>query len=111
MQNLIAQESQNIKKTLGDEYGINLNSSYSGAEVIDMLYIFEQESFLAIKEAYEDGYKQACVEIVPQLEYYKSLSTSLQKEVKTKRDLPVWTAPVFFVSGFIISFAIGSISK
>lgn len=70
---LSAQTSNSNKTNSENELGIDLNKSYSGQEVQTIIDIILEESDKSIDTAYKEGYKQATVELLPQVEYWKSL--------------------------------------
>ena len=47
-----------------------------------MIHIILDESDIAIKEAYNEGYKEAFVELQPQIDYWKTLYNSEKKDMK-----------------------------
>ena len=47
-----------------------------------MIHIILDESDIAIKEAYSEGYKEAYVELQPQIDYWKNLYNTEKESLK-----------------------------
>ena len=73
---LSAQTSNENKKTLDNDLGIDLTKTYQGTEVQAIIDIILEEADLSIKKAYKEGYKQANIELLPEIEYWKTLYES-----------------------------------
>lgn len=95
---MFSQEFQKNKQSLENEFGIDLTKNYSGQEVIELLNIVIEEADTSIANAYQEGYKQAVVELQPDIEYWK-----LKAEEKTswKKNLS------YMISGFAIGTGLG----
>lgn len=91
------------KQNLENELEIDLTKNYSGEEVASLIDIILEEADVIIQESYAEGYKQATLELLPQIESYKISNNSLKKD-KVKN---------FFITtlsslacGFILGFSI-----
>ena len=72
MLTLSAQTSNTNKKNLDNDLGIDLTRTYSGKEVQQIIDIILEEADTSIDQAYKEGYKQATVELQPEVEYWKT---------------------------------------
>jgi len=72
MLTLSAQTSNMNKKNLDNDLGIDLTRTYSGKEVQQIIDIILEEADTSIDQAYKEGYKQATVELQPEVEYWKT---------------------------------------
>lgn len=63
---------------------IDLNKTFSGHEVNNLVNIVLEEADIIIKETYAEGYKQATLELKPELNYYKSKYEQQKKTGITK---------------------------
>lgn len=70
---LSTQTLKESKKNLDNDLGIDLTKTYKGNEVQQIIDIILEEADLGIESAYKEGYKQATVELQPQIEYWKTL--------------------------------------
>ena len=70
---LSAQTSNENKKNLENELGIDLERTYQGTEVQAIIDIIFEEADKSIDSAYKEGYKQATVELQPEVEYWKTM--------------------------------------
>jgi hypothetical protein len=70
---LSAQTSNKNNKNLENELGIDLTRTYTGQEVQQIIDIIFEEADVSIDNAYKQGYKQATVELQPQIEYWRTL--------------------------------------
>lgn len=77
------------EKNLEKEFKIDLTKDYKGEEVQKLINIILEEADISIENAYKQGYKQASVEFIPEIEYWKEMY-SKEKSFKKK-----------FTSGFI----------
>ena len=69
---LSAQTSNENKKNSENELGIDLTRTYQGTEVQAIIDIILEEADKSIDKAYKEGYKQATVELQPEIEYWKT---------------------------------------
>lgn len=76
---LSAQTSKTNSRNLENDLGIDLTKTYTGTEVQALIDVILEESDISIQNAYQEGYKQATVELQPEVEYYKELY-KLQKK-------------------------------
>ena len=70
---LSAQTSNESKKNLDNDLGIDSKRTYSGQEVQAIIDIILEEADASIEAAYKEGYKQATVELEPEVEYWKAM--------------------------------------
>lgn len=68
-----AQTSKKSKTISASELGIDLDKTYKGAEVQAIIDIILEEADISIEKAYKEGYKQATVELQPEVEYWKTM--------------------------------------
>ena len=76
---LSAQTSNENKKHLDNDLGIDLKKSYQGTEVQAIIDIILEEADNSIDAAYKEGYKQATVELEPEVEYWKAMYNTRRK--------------------------------
>ena len=76
---LSAQTSNENKKNLENELGIDLTKTYQGTEVQAIIDIIFEEADKSIDTAYKEGYKQATVELQPEVEYWKAMYNTRRK--------------------------------
>ncbi len=95
---LSAQTSQKSKKNLENELGIDLTKTYSGDEVNEIISIILDEADNSIEAAYKEGYKQATIELKPEVEYWKTL---YEKQKENKLSDYITCISISFASGFI----------
>ena len=76
---LSAQTSNENKKNLDNELGIDLTKTYQGTEVQAIIDIILEEADKSIDKAYKEGYKQATVELQPDVEYWKTMYETRKK--------------------------------
>lgn len=76
---LSAQTSNENKKNLENELGIDLTKTYQGTEVQAIIDIILEEADKSIDTAYKEGYKQATVELQPEVEYWKAMYNTRRK--------------------------------
>lgn len=76
---LSAQTLNENKKNSENELGIDLTRTYTGQEVQQIIDIIFEEADASIDSAYKEGYKQATVELKPDVEYWKTMYESTKK--------------------------------
>ena len=76
---LSAQTSNENKKNSENELGIDLTRTYQGTEVQAIIDIILEEADKSIDKAYKEGYKQATVELQPEVEYWKTMYDTRKK--------------------------------
>lgn len=76
---LSAQTSNENKKNSENELGIDLTRTYTGKEVQEIINIILEEADISIDNAYKEGYKQATVELEPEVEYWKTMYDTRKK--------------------------------
>ena len=70
---IFCEQKQNQKTTLEKEFKIELKKqNYSVEEVQNIIQIILEESDNSIEESYNNGYKQATLELKPELDYWKT---------------------------------------
>lgn len=70
---LSAETSKKSNRISATELGIDLNKSYQGTEVQNIIEIVLEEADKSIDNAYKEGYKQATLELQPEVEYWKTM--------------------------------------
>lgn len=70
---LSAQTLNENKKNSVNELGIDLTKTYTGQEVQTIIDIIFEEADISIDNAYKEGYKQATVELQPDIDYWKTM--------------------------------------
>ena len=70
---LSAQTSGENRKSLDNDLGLDLTRTYSGTEVQAIIDIILEEADKSIDEAYKEGYKQATIELQPEIDYWKKM--------------------------------------
>ena len=101
---LSAQTSTENKKNLENELGIDLTKTYQGTEVQAIIDIILDEADKSIDKAYKEGYRQATVELLPDIEYWKNLYWN--KKTYLFSDCLTY-ALIGFGSGFLIGGVTG----
>ena len=101
---LSAQTSEGNKKNSDNELGIDLTRTYTGAEVLEMLNIVLEEADESIDKAYKEGYKQATVELEPEVVYWKTLYEERKKNIFSTN---LKFGLICFGSGFLIGGVTG----
>lgn len=76
---LSAQTLNENKKNSENELGIDLTRTYTGKEVQQIIDIILEEADASIDSAYKEGYKQATVELKPDVEYWKTMYETSKK--------------------------------
>ncbi len=99
---LSAQTLPKNKKNLENELGIDLTKTYSGTEVNEIISIILDEADNSIEAAYKEGYKQATIELKPEVEYWKTIYEN-KENIKIKDYITLISisfATGFFAGGF-----------
>jgi hypothetical protein len=81
---LSAQTSKENRNNSDNDLGIDLARTYQGKEVQAIIDIILEESDNSIDKAYKEGYKQATVELLPEVEYWKTMYENQKKNTLTK---------------------------
>ena len=79
MPTLSAQTLNENKKNSENELGIDLTKTYQGTEVQAIIDIILEEADKFTDKAYKEGYKQATVELAPEVEYWKTMYETRKK--------------------------------
>lgn len=98
-----AQTSKKSKTTSANELGIDLTKTYSGQEVQAIIDIIFEEADISIDKAYKEGYKQATVELQPEVEYWKTM-------YETRKQNAFSNNIKFSLIGFGAGFLLGGVS-
>lgn len=101
---LSAQTSVKSRKNSANELGIDLTRTYSGQEVQAIIDIILEEADVSIDKAYKEGYKQATVELKPEVEYWKSRYNSSNENIFSDK---LKFALIGFGSGFLFGGYVG----
>jgi hypothetical protein len=80
------------------DYGIDLDASYPGTTVQELLEAAEAEATHAIEEAYAEGYKAGLLDTAPDRDYWKSMAEDLARKADAKQ------AKIFFLG---VSIGVG----
>lgn len=109
-QMLYSENETQLQNALDKNYGIDLNRSYTGQEVQELISIVIQEAEKAINESYNAGYKQGVLAYKPDVEYWKTKALGFEAELKKqKRDKWFWGLGGFgigFLGGMGLDFGI-----
>lgn len=76
---LSAQTLNENKKNSDNDLGIDLKKTYQGTEVQAIIDIILEESDKSIEAAYKEGFKQATVELQPEVDYWKAMYDTRKK--------------------------------
>ena len=102
-----AQQSATNNQILENELGIDLTKTYSATDVIELCSIILEEADISIKNAYDEGYKQAVLEYKPQLTLtennYAKLKNSNVKYIVISGSAGI---AVGFISGLLVGIKI-----
>ena len=98
---LSAQILNENNKNSVNELGIDLTRTYSGQEVQQIIEIILEEADASIDSAYKEGYKQATVELKPDVEYWKTMYETSKKNTFSE-------ALKFTIIGFGSGLILGS---
>ena len=96
---LSAQTLNENKKNFENELGIDLTRTYTGQEVQQIIDIILEEADASIDSAYKEGYKQATVELKPEVEFWKTLYETNKKNSFSEA---LKYALLGFGSGFLV---------
>ena len=103
-----AQTSKKSKTISASELGIDLDKTYKGAEVQAIIDIILEEADISIEKAYKEGYKQATVELQPEVEYWKTMyETRKQNSLSSNIKFSLIGFGAGFLLGGAGGFAIG----
>ena len=78
---LSAQVSDKNKINSGSVLETSSQKTYTRKEVQAIIETVLDEADISIKNAYQEGYKQATLELLPEVEYYKTLYNSQKKTI------------------------------
>lgn len=95
-----AQTSKKSKTISASELGIDLNKTYKGTEVQRIIEIVLEEADKSIDNAYKEGYKQATLELQPEVEYWKTM-------YQTRKGNSISSNIKFSLIGFGAGFLLG----
>lgn len=80
-QTSFAQKNTKSETIFENEYGIDLDRSYTGSELLELIQIVEQEAEQAIDKAFNEGYKQGLLSAAPDAEYWRTKATKYESEI------------------------------
>ena len=100
---LSAQTLKRNSKNSENELGIDLTKTYTGQEVQTIIDIILEEADSSIDKAYKEGYKQATVELQPEIDYWKVM-------YETKQNPSFSDILKFTLIGFGTGFIFGGVS-
>jgi hypothetical protein len=113
---LTAQQSQTNSSGSENVFGIDLNRTYSGNEVLDLLTIMDEEAEASITSAYNEGYKAGILEYKPEAVRLQSVNESLQADAEKMRkqyaySVPMWQIPLWTAGGLLFGYGLRYISE
>ena len=76
-----------------------MNNTYTSEEVNNIINIILEEADKSIENAYNEGYKQATLELKPELNYWKTL---YEEESKNNKTTLYKYCGISFGAGFIV---------
>lgn len=102
-------QSAESKKNFANEFGIDLNRSYTGKEMAEILEVMAEEADRAIDESYDEGYKAATLRLKPEIAVLENLNAELKKDSeelsrKNILSVPVWHVPLWACASFILGY-------
>jgi hypothetical protein len=103
---IFAQTPKQSPEGSANVYGIELESSYPGTTLLELMKTAEEEIDAAVDEAYAEGYKAGVMEYAPEAALYKALTTSMEKTLETERKKSRFFWPAVGISAGA-SFAMG----
>ena len=105
--------AQPQRKKLSSEnvFGIDLERTYSGNEVDEMLSVIAEETDRAIEESYAEGFKAAALRYAPETAYFSDINENLAAENERlsrqcSRSVPLWHVPLFCCAGIMLGYGI-----
>lgn len=88
--------------------GIDLKESYNADEVAEIISIMLDEADNSIDAAYKEGYKQATVELQPEIVYWKTLyEENKSNDIKKNFQWMLITFGAGFLIGGTTGFSVG----
>ncbi len=116
MLRLTAQQSQMNSNSSENVFGIDLNRTYSGNEVLNLLTIMDEEAQTSITNAYNEGYKAGLLEYKPETIKLQSLNDSLKADAEQMRreyayTVPVWQVPLWTAGGILFGYGLRFVSE
>lgn len=99
----IEKQQQEFRERVRDRF----NKTYTGNEVNEFINIILEEADLSIDKAYKEGYKQATVELKPEIEYWKTLYNETQK---INRDENIKKYLISNIIGLTFGCALGGVT-
>ena len=76
-----AQTRTKSSKDSGNGFGIDLERSYKGSELLALMQAARQEAESAIDQAFDEGYKAGLLASAPDAEYWKAKAQSAESEI------------------------------
>jgi hypothetical protein len=116
MLRLTAQQSQTNSSSSENVFGIDLNRTYSGNEVLNLLTIMDEEAQTSITKAYNEGYKAGVLEYKPETIKLQSLNDSLKADAEQMRKqyaytIPQWQVPLWAAGGLLFGYGLRCVSE
>lgn len=106
-QMICAENPQQSQQERGSVYGIEAGALYQGRTIIEILEAAEDEAELAVKEAYEAGYKAGRIDGSSLWkDEYEKMAAQYEKE-KKKDALLLWGIAGGIAAGFLAASLIG----
>ena len=107
---LTAQKQKN-QLSSGNEFGIDLERSYSGKEVEAILALVADETDRAISESWDEGFKAGALTFAPETAYFSDINENLAAENERlsrqcSRSVPLWHVPLFCCAGIMLGYGI-----
>lgn len=82
--------------------------TYTRKEVQSIIDIVLDEADISIKNAYQEGYKQATLELLPEVEYYKTMYNNQKNIILTEKlKLSLITVSAGFIIGNFSGIMLG----
>lgn len=108
---LLRAQSAESKMNSANEFGLDLNRSYTGKEVEAILEVVAEEADRAIAESYDEGYKAAALRFKPEAVYLQGINESLKSdskalEGKLRKTVPAWHVPLWTCAGLLLGYGL-----
>lgn len=104
-------QPQRKKLSSENEFGIDLERTYSGNEVDEMLSVMAEETDRAIEESYAEGFKAAALRYAPETAYFSDINENLAAENESlsrqySRSVPAWHVPLWTCAGLLLGYGL-----
>ena len=92
-------------------FGIDLERTYSGNEVDEILSVMAEETDRAIEESYAEGFKAAALRYAPETAYFSDINENLAAENERlsrqcSRSVPLWHVPLWTCAGLLLGYGL-----